>query len=55
MRRSIVPIAAALLAVTTVPALAQDASTEPAVDGSAWVRVLHASPDEPAVDVVEDG
>jgi hypothetical protein len=55
MRRSIVPIAAALLAVTTVPALAQDASTEPAVDGSAWVRVLHASPDAPAVDVYLDG
>lgn len=55
MRRTSVSLAAALLALTSAPAIAQDASTEPIVEGSAWVRVLHASPDAPAVDIFLDG
>jgi hypothetical protein len=54
-RRSYLPIAAALLAVSASPTFAQDASPAAPAEGSAWVRVLHASPDAPAVDIWLDG
>jgi hypothetical protein len=47
-------LSASLLAVTSVGVAAQDASAEPMAD-TAWVRVLHASPDAPAVDVYANG
>ena len=46
-------IAASLLAVSAVGAAAQSPSAAPM--GDAWVRVLHASPDAPAVDVYANG
>lgn len=55
MRRTHLPVAAALLALSAAPALAQDASPAQPIEGSAWVRVLHASPDAPAVDIWLDG
>ncbi len=45
-------IAASLLAVSSIGAMAQSPS---APAGDAWVRVLHASPDAPAVDVYANG
>ena len=45
-------IAASLLAVSALGAAAQSPS---APAGDAWVRVLHASPDAPAVDVYANG
>lgn len=44
-------LAASLLAVSAVGAVAQS----PAAMSDAWVRVLHASPDAPAVDVYANG
>jgi hypothetical protein len=45
-------IAASLLSVSAIGATAQ--SPEPMAD-TAWVRVLHASPDAPAVDIYVNG
>lgn len=47
-------LAASLLAVTSVGVAAQSPSAEPMAD-TAMVRVLHASPDAPAVDVYANG
>ena len=47
-------IAASLLALSSVGVAAQDASTEPMAE-TAKVRVLHASPDAPAVDIYANG
>lgn len=46
-------LAASLLAVSAVGVAAQSPSAAPM--GDAWVRVLHASPDAPAVDVYANG
>ena len=56
MRRSITLFGASILALVAMPAAAQDAS--PAMSpgtGTAMVRVLHASPDAPEVDIYLDG
>jgi len=47
-------LAAALLSVSAIGAAAQSPSVAPMAD-TAWVRVLHASPDAPAVDIYADG
>ncbi|MBX3030606.1 MAG: DUF4397 domain-containing protein [Chloroflexi bacterium] len=57
MRRSLALAAASALALVALPVAAQDASSDPSTQpsASAMVRVLHASPDAPAVDVHLDG
>ena len=56
MRRSITLLGVTLLALTATPAAAQDASPAmPSEAGTAMVRVLHASPDAPEVDIYLDG
>jgi hypothetical protein len=63
MRGSALLFSASLLALTAAPVAAQDASAPPsaanpsqsAEPGTAMVRVLHASPDAPAVDIYLDG
>jgi hypothetical protein len=56
MRRSISIIGASLLALAAAPVAAQDESpAAPAESGTAMVRVLHASPDAPEVDIYLDG
>ncbi len=58
MRRSILIGATALLALGAMPAVAADTSPAPAMSagsGTAMVRVLHASPDAPPVDIYLDG
>lgn len=53
MRSTILLGTAALLVLGAAPVMAADES--PAVADSAMVRVLHASPDAPAVDIYLDG
>jgi hypothetical protein len=56
MRRTTTLLGAALLALAAAPVAAQDASPPmPAEAGTAMVRVLHASPDAPEVDIYLDG
>ena len=56
MRRTTTLLGAALLALAAAPVAAQDASPEmPTEAGTAMVRVLHASPDAPEVDIYLDG
>jgi hypothetical protein len=56
MRRSITFLGVTMLAVAATPVAAQDASPDmPAEAGTAMVRVLHASPDAPEVDIYLDG
>jgi hypothetical protein len=56
MRRTTTLLGAALLALAAAPVAAQDASPAmPAEAGTAMVRVLHASPDAPEVDIYLDG
>jgi Domain of unknown function (DUF4397) len=56
MRRMSILAGVAMTLALTAPALAQDTSPAPSMGGgSAWVRVLHASPDAPTVDVYLDG
>jgi hypothetical protein len=56
MRRTTTLLGATLLVLTAAPVAAQDASPGmPAETGTAMVRVLHASPDAPAVDIYLDG
>ena len=57
MRRTIITLlGATLLALTSAPVAAEDASSAlPAETGTAMVRVLHASPDAPDVDIYLDG
>ncbi len=57
MRRTIV-LSAALLALSAASAAAQDTSPDASTSasaGTAMVRVLHASPDAPEVDIYLDG
>jgi hypothetical protein len=56
MRRSISLLPITLLALAAAPVAAQDASPAmPSEPGTAMVRVLHASPDAPEVDIYLDG
>jgi len=58
MRRSLLTGAIALIALNAAPVMAQDASMAPEMSaeaGTAMVRVLHASPDAPAVDIYANG
>ena len=56
MRRTITLLGAAVFALAAAPVAAQDASPEmPTEAGTAMVRVLHASPDAPEVDIYLDG
>jgi hypothetical protein len=58
MRRSLSIVTVGLLALSASPVVAQEASPDasmPAASGSAMVRVLHASPDAPEVDIYLDG
>jgi hypothetical protein len=56
MRRSSILAGAAMALIIAAPASAQDASPAASMaSGTAMVRVLHASPDAPAVDVYVDG
>jgi hypothetical protein len=57
MRRSLILSTGALMALVAAPVAAQDASpmSSPAAAGTAMVRVLHASPDAPPVDIYLDG
>jgi hypothetical protein len=56
MRRSTFLLTISLVALTATPAAAQDDSPVPSTQaGTAMVRVLHASPDAPEVDIYLDG
>jgi hypothetical protein len=56
MRIPTLILTASLLALAAAPAAAQDESAAPSGEpGTAMVRVLHASPDAPEVDIYLDG